>query len=99
MQLRLGLDNIDWPADQPEPDLESLQVRIASLEAAQALHQCNEQVAAEQLQEEKQARLAAERRVARLERLQKVTAALTAPLTPAQVAQVVVEQGIGGVEA
>jgi signal transduction histidine kinase len=79
--------------------LESLQVRIASLEAAQALHQRNEQVAAEQLQEEKQARLAAERRVARLERLQKVTAALTAPLTPAQVAQVVVEQGIGGVEA
>jgi signal transduction histidine kinase len=37
--------------------------------------------------------------VARLERLQKVTAALTAPLTPIQVAQVVVEQGISGVEA
>ncbi len=95
------MDKIDWAADQPgqEPDLESLQVKIASLEAAQALHERNEQVAAEQLQEEKQARLAAQRRAARLERLQKITAALTAPLTPAQVAQVVVEQGIGGLAA
>lgn len=93
------MENLDRPADQTEPDLESLQVRIASLEAAQAIHQRNEQEFTGLLQEEKQARLLAERRAARLERLQKVTAALTAPLTPGQVAQVVVEQGIGALEA
>lgn len=51
------------------------------------------------LEAERQARQVAERRALRLERLQEVTATLTTPLSPAQVAQVVVEQGIAALEA
>lgn len=93
------MDNSDGLPDRPEQILESLQAKIASLEASQATHQRNVEVITGLLEAEKQARKVAERRATRLDRLQKVTAALTIPLAPAQVAQVVVEQGIDALEA
>lgn len=93
------MKNSEWPGDGLPQTLESLQARLANLEASHRHLQQKAQAAAELLEAEKAVRQRAEGRAARLERLQAVTATLTAPLEPVQVAQVVVEQGIAALEA
>ncbi len=93
------MKNSERPGDGLPQPLESLQTRFAILEASHLQFQQKAQATAELLEIERAARRHAEGRAARLERLQAVTAALTVPLAPAQVARVVVEQGMGALEA
>ncbi|GAB4127124.1 MAG: hypothetical protein OHK0050_40300 [Roseiflexaceae bacterium] len=82
------------------PERQSLGIGIICVEltdeqqALQALHR-SEQNLRESLAEERRARMNAERAAERIMRVHEVTTALSRAITPSEVAEIVVEQGIG----